>query len=101
MKKSDGENTEIQLELNDAVAQGIYANLSMVNYRAEEFVLDYIFLQPNLPKGKVLSRLILSPKHARRLANMLETSLADYESKVGPIDDDSEVADADLNFSVN
>jgi hypothetical protein len=44
-------------------------------------------LQPQMRKGKVRSRIILSPKNAKRLLHLLAQNIKDFESKCGPIDD--------------
>ena len=56
----------LQIQLDDAVAQGQYANMSLVNHTETEFVLDFVFIQPLEPRAKVRSRIISSPKHAKR-----------------------------------
>ena len=97
----DGKEKKIQIDLGNAVAQGVYANLSMTNFNPEEMVLDFLYIQPNLPKGTLRSRVILSPKHAKRLSALLERSVLEYETKFGPIDDDDQPDASDISFSVN
>ena len=82
------ERKEIQLQvhLEDEVSQGTYVNMAMVNHTETEFVLDFIFLQPQQPKGKVRSRIISSPKHAKRLLLALQENIAKFEQRFGTID---------------
>lgn len=75
----------LQLQIDDDVANGIYSNFQVVGNNETEFVLDFAFLQPNLARGKVRSRIILSPKHAKSLARVLAQRVADYEQRFGPI----------------
>ena len=51
----------LNIDCSDDIAQGLYANLVMSNFNKEEFLLDFIFIQPGGKKGKVRSRVILSP----------------------------------------
>ena len=74
---------EIQLE-ND-VAQGIYANLAVVNHTDSEVTLDFVYIQPQEPKGKVRSRIIVSPRHAKRLLLALKENIDRYEQAFGEI----------------
>ena len=97
----DGKEKKIQIDLGNAVAQGVYANLSMTNFNPEEMVLDFLYIQPNLPKGTLRSRVILSPKHAKRLSLLLDRSVSEYETKFGPIDDQDQPDASDISFSVN
>jgi hypothetical protein len=76
---------KLQIELDADVAQGKYANLVLVNHSENEFVLDTAFVQPQQPKAKVHSRVILSPRNAKRFAQVLQHSIQQYESKFGAI----------------
>lgn len=89
---------KIQLDVDEDTAQGIYANLVMVNFNEEEFITDYAFLQPQINKGRILSRVILTPKNLKRLEQLLRANIEAYEQKFGPID---EPPQAGIQFSVN
>lgn len=75
----------IQLQLDDETAQGKYTNFAIVNHSPTEFVMDFIFIQPQQPRGKVLARLITSPVHAKRLVAALSENIARYEQRFGTI----------------
>ena len=60
--KNKKDNKSIQVDIDEVMAQGIYSNMVISNYSQEEFVLDFVFLQPQHAKGKIRSRIILSPK---------------------------------------
>jgi len=81
-------NISIQLDLDDTTAQGQYCNLTLSNFSKEEFVLDFIFLQPQFGKAKVRSRIILSPGNAKRLAKLLQESVLVYEKTHGILAND-------------
>jgi hypothetical protein len=83
---SEPREVQLQLQLDEETAQGIYANMALLNHTETEVTLDFIFLQPQEPKGKVRSRIITSPKHAKRLMLALQENLAKYESRFGPLD---------------
>ena len=76
---------EIQIEIDDITAQGIYVNLAMIGHSEGEFVIDFIFMQPQTPKAKVRGRVITSPGHAKRLLAALQDNIAKYETRFGPI----------------
>ena len=75
----------IQIELNDDIAQGIYSNLAIIAHSASEFVVDFVSLLPGTPKAKVKSRIILTPEHAKRLMIALIDNVKKYESQFGEI----------------
>lgn len=77
---------QIQIEVDEIVAQGIYANLALISHSETEIILDFIFLQPQVPKAKVRSRIITSPSHAKKLLLALEDNLRKYEARFGKIE---------------
>ncbi|MDL2319910.1 DUF3467 domain-containing protein [Alistipes sp. OttesenSCG-928-B03] len=77
---------KIDIELNDEVAQGKYANLAIISHSASEFVVDFAALMPGVPKARVHSRIILTPEHAKRLLMSLQDNITRYESNVGRIE---------------
>ena len=85
MKKNNPSNKNINIELDESIAQGSYSNLVIVNHSPTEFVLDFINVMPGTPKAKVRSRIILTPQHAKRFLSALEENLSKYESSFGEI----------------
>jgi hypothetical protein len=80
------QTTTIQLQLDEETAQGSYANLVLTNHTETEFTLDFVFLQPQQPKARVRSRVLLAPLQAKRFAAALQESVAKYEARFGPLD---------------
>ena len=64
-------DSQINIELSEDMAQGVYSNLVAINHSPTEFVLDFIQMMPGVPKAKVQSRVILTPEHAKRLLQAL------------------------------
>ncbi|MDR3340110.1 MAG: DUF3467 domain-containing protein [Candidatus Symbiothrix sp.] len=83
MEKQQQNN--IQIELTDEIAQGIYSNLAVIAHSSSEFVVDFVRLMPGVPKAKVQSRIILTPEHAKRLMLALADNIKKYESQNGEI----------------
>lgn len=76
---------EIQVELGEDVAQGIYANLAVIAHSSSEFIIDFIRVLPGIPKANVKSRIILTPENAKRLLFALQDNIVKYEEQFGPI----------------
>jgi hypothetical protein len=76
----------VQLQLDEAMAQGAYANLVLVNHTENEFVLDFAYVQPQNPMAKVRARIISSPRHTKRLLAALQKNLERYEERFGKIE---------------
>jgi len=86
MSEKQQKEVKIEIQVDDEIAQGVYANLAVVNHNDAEFTLDFIFVQPQAPRAKVRSRVITSPKHIKRLLMALEDNLKKYEDQFGTID---------------
>lgn len=70
---------EINIELKEEIGEGIFSNLAIVTHSHTEFILDFLRVMPGLPKAKVMSRIILTPIHAKRLLSVLKENIAKYE----------------------
>ena len=85
MKKDKAKENNINIELDESIAQGLYSNLVIVNHSPTEFVLDFINVMPGAPKAKVRSRVILTPEHTKKFINALAENLDKYEKSFGKI----------------
>jgi hypothetical protein len=79
------QEVQIQIQLDDDIANGQYVNMALVNHTETEFTMDFIYVQPQQPKAKVRSRIITNPKHMKRLAAAMQDNIAKYEAKFGLI----------------
>ena len=77
---------QLQIQLDDDVANGLYVNMALVNHTETEFTLDFIYVQPQQPKAKVRSRIITNPKHMKRLILAMQDNLAKFEAKFGTVE---------------
>ncbi len=75
----------IQIQLDDQTAQGTYVNLAMINHTETEFTIDFIYIQPQQPQGKVRARIITSPNHCKRLIVALQENMKKYEERFGEV----------------
>ncbi len=83
--ENQNENNQLNIELTEEIAEGIYSNLAIITHSNSEFVLDFIRVMPGVPKAKVKSRIVLTPDHAKRLLSALEDNIAKYEAVNGTI----------------
>ncbi|MCX2745047.1 DUF3467 domain-containing protein [Mangrovivirga sp. M17] len=96
-KDKQGQN-QINIELSEETAEGVYANLAMIAHSNSEFVIDFIRLMPGVPKAKVKSRVVITPEHAKRLLNALADNIEKYESTYGAIKNSQETPKFPMNF---
>lgn len=87
MDQKQPQQAQINIELDEATAEGIYSNLAIINHSASEFVMDFVCIMPGTPKAKVKSRIVLTPQHAKRLVKALADNVNRYEAAHGEIRD--------------
>ncbi len=76
---------QIQIEVDDATAQGVYTNLALIAHTETEFVFDFLFVQPQAPKARVRARVLTSPAHAKRFLLALQDNIRKFEQRFGPM----------------
>ena len=84
MEEQNQEN-QLNIELSEEIAEGIFSNLAIITHSNTEFVVDFIRVMPGVPKARVKSRIILTPEHAKRLLSALEDNIEKYETNNGRI----------------
>ncbi|MGF1638943.1 MAG: DUF3467 domain-containing protein [Cyclobacteriaceae bacterium] len=96
-KKANSPN-QINIELSEEVAEGVYSNLAMIAHSNSEFVIDFIRLMPGVPKAKVKSRIVITPEHAKRFLYALKENIEKYEENFGAIKKTEDAPKFPLNF---
>ena len=96
-ENQDQQGNQINIELPEEIAEGIYSNLAIINHSPAEFVVDFVKLMPGVPKAKVKSRIVLTPQHAKRLLRALNDNIQKYEQQFGEIKEDNR-GNIPLNF---
>jgi hypothetical protein len=81
---------ELEIQADPQSAVGVYSNLMVISHRREEFVLDFLFLQPQRgqqarPVANLRSRIVITPEHMKRMLRAVEENVRRYESHHGPI----------------
>ena len=97
-KNNPPPQNQINIELSEEIAEGVYSNLAMIAHSNSEFVIDFIRLMPGVPKAKVKSRIVITPEHAKRLLSALKDNISKYEASFGPIKQTNDVPTFPMNF---
>jgi len=97
MQEQQNDN-QLNIELSEEMAEGVFSNLAIITHSNAEFVLDFIRIMPGVPKAKVKSRIILTPEHAKRLMFALQDNIDKFEAINGKIKTPEEGAALPLNF---
>ncbi len=91
-------DNQLNIELSEEIAEGIYSNLAIITHSNSEFVLDFIRVMPGVPKAKVKSRVVLTPEHAKRFLRALEDNIEKFEAVNGRIKINEEPPGFPINF---
>ncbi|MCX6827080.1 MAG: DUF3467 domain-containing protein [candidate division Zixibacteria bacterium] len=76
---------QVNIEIGEKEAEGIYSNLVMIAHSPTEIVLDFARIMPGAPKTRVQARIIMTPTHAKLFHKTLEENLRKYEQQFGEI----------------
>tara|TARA_B100000700_G_scaffold331683_1_gene466997 strand:- start:3831 stop:4148 length:318 start_codon:yes stop_codon:yes gene_type:complete len=76
---------QINIELDEKVGSGDYANFVVITHSPAEFVMDFTRLLPGMPKAKVSSRIIMAPSHVKSFQKALTENIVRYEEQYGEI----------------
>ncbi len=84
-----GQGQQINIELGEKEAEGIYSNLAIITHSPAEFIIDFTRVVPGVPKAKVHARIITTPQHAKLLLKALKENIEKYEARFGEINIES------------
>jgi hypothetical protein len=83
--KNEPIHQQINIELGEKEAEGIYSNLAIISHSPAEFIIDFTRILPGIPKGKVHARIIMTPQHAKMFLNAMRENLNKFEQQYGQI----------------
>jgi len=86
--KNETPKQQINIELGEKEAEGIYSNLAIISHSPAEFIFDFTRILPGVPKAKVLARMIMTPQHAKLFLNALSENVMKFEQQYGQINID-------------
>ncbi len=94
----NNKENQINIELSEEIAEGIYSNLALISHSNSEFVIDFIRMLPGVPKAKVKSRIVITPEHAKRLLVALKDNINKFEEQFGEINSIDQFSNFPMNF---
>ena len=86
-KEKDSMDVKIEIKVDESIASGVFSNFANISHSPDEFILDFLFVNPGPPPGfgKLASRIILTPGHAKRILSALSDNIKKYEERFGEI----------------
>lgn len=85
MNQQQPQQQQLNVELGEKEAEGIYSNLAMIIHSPTEIIIDFARVMPRMPKTKVQARIIMTPMHAKLLHKALADNLEKFEKQFGEI----------------
>ena len=85
MANNEQKQGQVQVNMTPDVEKGVYSNLAIMGFTPTEFIMDFVFHHPGMPRANVQSRVVMSPVQAKRLMRLLEQNISNYEKNVGAI----------------
>lgn len=80
---------QVQIKADEKELLGQYSNLVVIHHNADEFTLNFIYLFPTVPQGKLVGSIIVSPAHAKRLMRALQENISRFEAQFGTLPEGS------------
>jgi hypothetical protein len=79
--------SKIKIVVSDQQALGTYANFASIVHNFAEFLIDFGRIVPGRDEVQVVSRIVMTPVHARQLLRALTENVAIYERNFGAINE--------------
>ena len=98
MAEATKQQQQVQIKADEKELVGQYSNLVMIHHNSEEFTLNFIYLFPSVPQGKLVGSIILSPGHAKRLLRALGENITRYEAQLRSIPERGPVPEPTVGF---
>ena len=70
------------IKVIDEIARGQFSNNMLIAHGSEEFIIDWILDSPT--GAQLVSRIIVTPGHMKRIVDVFLNNLKMYEEKYGP-----------------
>jgi hypothetical protein len=83
-EKINRKNIQIKIK-NDDVAAGSYSNSFAITFNENEFLIDFIMMQPQAKLGLVTDRIVMTPRKAAELAKALSDAVNTFENMHKPV----------------
>lgn len=84
-----------EIKIADNIPGAEYSNFMQVNHNKEEFQLIFGNVIP--PSGRVVSKVITTPGHLKRMISVLQENLKKYEEQFGEIKE-ADIPESSIGF---
>lgn len=87
VRKVNQEGKQIPIKVEPAEQKGVYANFALISHTREEFIFDLVFIvsRGKQTEARLVSRVIMSPSHAKRFVQAAAGNIKGYEKTFGEV----------------
>ncbi len=85
-----------QIQLADSIPGAEYTNAMQISHTKDEFLM--MFANIAGPSGKVVSKIVTTPGHLKRILAALQDNISKYEAKFGKIVESEPPAKNEIGF---
>lgn len=86
-----------EIKIADNIPGAEYANFMQINHNKEEFQLMFGNILP--PSGRVVSKILTTPGHFKRMISAMAENLKKYEEKFGEVTESAPIQDKEIGFA--
>jgi len=86
-----------EIKIADNIPGAEYANFMQINHNKEEFQLMFGNILP--PSGRVVSKILTTPGHFKRMISAMQDNLKKYEEKFGEVTESVAIDNKEIGFS--
>jgi len=90
-------NEQIQINIDQDKIDAKYCDQAMISHNPFGFTLDFAQQIPQMRMIKILSRVAMSPEHAKAFLEALTDNVKKYEEKFGEIELTKKMRDEAIN----
>ncbi len=76
---------QIQIQADPKDSEPKFSNMATIEHSDDTFLVDFLFVHGRSRFAKLLSRVVLTPSHAKRLLLALQDNISKYEGQHGTI----------------
>ena len=92
---------KLNIELGEKESEGIYSNLALIVFSPSEIIFDFARVMPGSQKGKIFSRIVMTPQNAKSFMNALQENIKKFESQFGEIKIHGKPNDKNIGFHIS
>ena len=92
---------KLNIEIGEKESEGVYSNLALIVFSPSEIIFDFARVMPGSNKGKIFSRIVMTPPNAKSFLLALQDNIKKFESQFGEIKLHGKPQDKNIGFHIS